>query len=551
MKNKIKPFITLLFAIFIFSFSSCDFLFIIDNPMPAEKTESVTVLKTFEKQECDYLFIMYVDGDNDLQDVLFEDLNEVEEALYNYNLKAEPKPKIKVVALWDGWEDNNLGGKKTRILQLGSDSNKKATMLCSNTLDLTATAYNSANNWINYNPLTQDAEVDMSSKSTLVNFLNWTHEYYDAKYEVLQFSNHGGGPRAALGNSGKKALCWDFTTGTTSEYFLKTKDVSDALHEAGYGMENQFEMLIFDICLGASIEDSYQFRNYAKYLLGSANNISEDGFDYRNFYEKISFSYSMEDFGKSIINSFKEYYTNHPNYIFLDWNKEIQIYNGIENAKYQSMSANTLSLFDLSKIENVAHKIEDLVIAIDESRDVFLTIKLGNEEAKNVIVRDFVKNFISKSPSYILKNDHRIKYQGTFTWLYDIGFLAENIQSLCKSISTIDETSKIVIAELDSKAKALETALKEAIVYTWREGPSILQNGGISPAIDSSNADNSLYYGEHRPYGMTIAGANVANVGNNIYPQYTDGKAPDFYKKDLAFGKDTSWGYLLEYYFGK
>jgi hypothetical protein len=40
-------------------------------------------------------------------------------------------------------------------------------------------------------------------------------------------------------------------------------------------------------------------------------------------------------------------------------------------------------------------------------------------------------------------------------------------------------------------------------------------------------------------------------VGNNIYPQYTDGKAPDFYKKDWAFGKDTSWGYSLEYYFGK
>ena len=121
MKNKIKPFITLLFAIFIFLFSSCDFLFIIDNPIPAEKTESVTVLKTFEKQECDYLFIMYVDGDNDLQDVLFKDLNEVEEALYNYSLKSEPKPKIKVVALWDGWEETKLGGKKTRILQLGSD----------------------------------------------------------------------------------------------------------------------------------------------------------------------------------------------------------------------------------------------------------------------------------------------------------------------------------------------------------------------------------------------------------------------------------------------
>jgi len=546
MKTKFKSFIVLLLIVFIFLFLSCDLFFTIDNHNPLPKTESVTVVKTFEKQKCDYLFIMYVDGDNDLQDVLFEDLNEVEEALYNYNLKAEPKPKIKVVALWDGWEDNNLGGKKTRIFQLGADSNKNPRKLCSNTLDLTAIAYDSANNWINYDLLSQDAEVDMSSKSTLVNFLNWTHEYYDAKYEILQFSNHGGGPRAALGNDGKKALCWDFTTGTTSEYFLKTKDVSDALHEAGYGMENQFDMLIFDICLGASIEDSYQFRNYAKYLLGSANAIPKYGLDYTNFYDSITSTSSMTDFGKSIINSYKKYYTN-----FIDWNKEIEIFNGIENAKYQSMNANTLSLFDLSKIENVADKIEELVVAIDESMNVVLNIDLGKDEPKKVTVRDFIKNHISKRPTYILKNDYTVKYQGTFTWLYDIGFLTKNIQGLCAAITSIDEETELIITELDSKAKVLEIALKEAIVYTWREGPSILQNGGISPAIDSSNADNSLYYGEHRPYGMTIAGANVANVGNNIYPQYTDGKAPDFYKNDLAFGKDTSWGYLLEYYFGK
>ena len=86
---------------------------------------------------------MYVDGDNNLQNSLYEDINEVEEALYNYNSIKEQfsLPNVKVIALWDGYSNysNDLGSGNTQILEIGPDSSHNKRVLCSETKDLTQT----------------------------------------------------------------------------------------------------------------------------------------------------------------------------------------------------------------------------------------------------------------------------------------------------------------------------------------------------------------------------------------------------------------------------
>ena len=296
MKTK-NIFLTLIsLFLVIFLFTNCDVSGTVSDiiePLLTRDPDPVTVKDTYEPQKCDYLFIMYVDGDNDLHDALYVDLNEMEEALYQYNPNQDSKPSVKIVALWDGWNlsETNYGGAATQILEIGADSDSDFTHLCSNTLDLTATAYSQNNNWLNYDPKTEIAEANMGDKNTLSNFLKWVDEYYQTpKHKILQFSNHGGGPRSALDISQRRGLCWDFTSDEKNA-FLKTKDVSDAFAEAGYGKDKQFDMLIFDVCLGASIEDSYQFKDYANYLLGSANTVPGNGLDYRTILKNISENY--------------------------------------------------------------------------------------------------------------------------------------------------------------------------------------------------------------------------------------------------------------------
>lgn len=543
MKTK-NIFLTLIsLFLVIFLFTNCDVAGTVSDiiePLLTRDPDPVTVKDTYEPQECDYLFIMYIDGDNDLHDALYVDLNEMEEALYKYSLKEGSKPSVKIVALWDGWKlsGTNYGGAATQILELGADSSHNAKQLCSNTLDLTATA----KDWINYDETKKTGEVNMGEKSTLINFLKWVDKYYEADHKILQFSNHGGGPRSALDISQRRGLCWDFTSDEKNA-FLKTKDVSDAFAAAGYGTNNKFDMLIFDVCLGASIEDSYQFKDYAKYLLGSANTVPGNGLDYTKILDNISTNTTIPAIGKGIIDDFKYFYTVTLPNAYPEWAQrweneiaywqknyidpyykekgEYPDFTAADLATFSLPDACTFSLIDLSQVQAVAK-------AVDELADYLISIQNDPSELGLYVGSQFLtRGFYLYKPVY----------QGTFTWLHDIGFITLNISNIIiNDIPTteINEQEEYgqTLSTLQEKASLLKTALQKAITYTWREGP---------------NANASLYLGENLPYGMTIAGAEIAQTQDGTLIDYF---APDFYKTDLAFGEVYSWGDLLEYYFG-
>ena len=169
-------------------------------------------------------------------------------------------------------------------------------------------------------------------------------------------------------------------------------------------------------------------------------------------------------------------------------------------------------MINLSQVDEVAN-------AVDVLADYLISIRDDPSELGLHVGSQFLtSNFYLDLPKPV--------YQGTFTWLHDIGYMAENIATFCNNYQLMN-------TGLMTKANALKTALQSAITYTWREGPY-------------DNA--SLYYGAGTecPYGMTIAGSALASNGTNL----VDGYAPDFYKTDLDFGKGYSWGDLLEFYFG-
>lgn len=584
MKKRLFVIFTLLLSLFMLS--NCDLGGLIP---PFRTPDPITVLDSYEPQEdVDWLIMMYVDGDNDLHDSLYLDINEIERALYNYENIPGEKPKVKVVALWDGWKisGSNIGSVSTQILELGPDPNlteQGLYQLCENTKDLTVTAltplepYTSSNNWINYSFLKESAEVNMGDPKTLENFLKWAEIYYpNAKHKILQFSNHGGGPRSAIGGSERRAICWDYTS--DSEYaFLKTKDVSDALSKAGYGesqngVSNQLDILIFDLCLGASIEDSYQFRNYAKYMLASANNIPGYGLDYTKILENIpslSKDNPLIDFGIGIIDDYKEFYIDNDSENRTDlWEKEINQWkkdlikqgintptevkiNPVDMAKFYGFVTDsnyfpcTLSLIDLSKIKTVAEKIDDLAkYIINESS----LSEFGYQDGNNFItIKEDLKNFIDCKISLSLAE---IKYNGTFNYLYDVGFFAMSLNQYFDILKNNEELFSTV-NEMKELTTNLTAALGGAIVYTWREAPpASLNNGNTCEIFETltspvENKDFSLYYGNNLPFGITIAGASIGVRQNKL----VDLPLEDFYSSDLDFAKDTSWDELLKSYF--
>lgn len=539
----------------------------------SKKTEfSITVTNGIEKEsydisvsqnveeepsvkESDYLVIMYMDGDNNLNDPIFIDMNEVEYGLSKIrNPDGTPKSdyvSVNVVALWDGWSGdgtNNpqIGKKGTYIYELGAEYDLD-TVLSSRTKDLTSHA-----SWIKNN------EVNMGDKQTLINFLNWVNERYSAEHVILQFANHGGGPRYAptyaktedgytvkLDNAGRRALCWDDNSYSVinGESFLKTKDVSDALSQAGYGKNNQLDMILMDVCLGASIEDAYQFKDYAKYMVASPNNVGGMGMDYSNFIQSFKETATIESIGKRLIYDFRN------NYKFddLEWMK-IQndlstdgIFPDLNYVHFFSMAGvSTLSMIDLSKIDALEDSITSLATFLLSNKDKTVSGlyydengKVVEEETENPVpylhlLRDYVR--------YSGMTGISLYYMGSYSWLFDIGYMMDNFIYI-SSAEIKDKQNNIVSnpnewTELKLYCESVKGALEDTIIDAWRDFP----------------VNENLYdvlQGTH--YGLTISGETIAIDGNNFVP----GTCPDFYESDLAFGADSLWTDLLVEWFGK
>lgn len=559
-----------------------------------------TATPSITQKTSDWLVVMYMDGDNNLNDPIFMDMNEVECGLY-YIRNSNDQPEsysdsVNAVALWDGavsWTETNeegeevtktpqIGKSGTYIYELGRDSGSSTTyttsagcVLSANTKNLSYTApWLVGTNQTISTSLSTDAhgELNMGDKKTLINFLNWVNAHYSAtKGVILQFSDHGGGPRSVryvktadgrtikVGDtSGRRALCWD---DSSSSNYLKTKDVSDALQAAGYGPSNKAAMILMDVCLGSSLEDAYQFKDYANYLAASPNNIPGKGLDYYKFIQSFSKNTTIDAVAKHIVADYKTQYGNNTTL----WNNYAQAmgydsYSSItdtnvkQNMEWLSdLGFTTFTITDLTKIADVKTAIDSLceVLLSNTGKTIYVDANGYFSPTATSTTRNYVTylgqhhanivNILTNTTDSYSLNDY-IYYQGTYTWLYDIGYIARRMQYFSASTITTESSTysnENAWLELNTAATNLITKLNDAIKYSWRDS-QVSSNKDFYSRIDGNTTQFS------HSLGLTICGANIATNGTNL----AQGSCPSFYKKDLAFGADSKWGDLLTYWFG-
>lgn len=453
-----------------------------------------TATPTITQKSSDWLVVMYMDGDNNLNVPIFMDMNEVEYGLYQIRNSDGSSfsgfDSVNVVALWDGassFENPDgstgtpqIGNAGTYIYELGGDYDNSTTyttssgyVLSSDTKNLSYTApwlVGTTQTISTSLPNNAHGELNMGDKQTLINFLNWVNARYTATNVILQFSDHGGGPRSVryvktadgrtikVGDtSGRRALCWDETS---SSNYLKTKDVSDALQAAGYGSSNKAAMILMDVCLGSSLEDAYQFKNYANYLAASPNNTPGKGLDYVNLMKSFTLNTTIEAVGQKIVQDYKTQYGNNTTL----WNNYAQamgynFYSSITNTNVQQnmewlgdLGFTTFTITDLSKIEDVKTAIDSLctLLLSNTGKTIYVDAKGYFSPTKTSTTRNYVTylgqhhanivNILSSTTdSYSL--DDYIYYKGSYTWLYDIGYIARMMQYFSTSTITTESST--------------------------------------------------------------------------------------------------------------
>jgi hypothetical protein len=287
-----------------------------------------------------WTIMVYMAADNDLSNYAKVDLQELE-------IGCNDNDNIKILVLIDQDSDGD-----TRLYKIKHDL-YPWTIVSERLSDST---------FLNISATGND-ELDMSNPNTLSNFIKFCQANYPSENYALILWNHGGGWRNRMPATIKsnnidslkkyvtankalpiyiknknttplKAVCWDDTTGFNES--LTMSEVKQAV--SGKGLT----VIGFDACLMGMVEVAYQLKDCAQYMIASEETIPGDGWAYHLFLNSFkNTNQSPVDFGKSVIDT------------YIDDNS------GSDNA-----NAVTLSLIDLSKIDNLASAINTLSSAM-------------------------------------------------------------------------------------------------------------------------------------------------------------------------------------------
>lgn len=581
MKKLIKTFLLLLFSAFFITFTACDLLFKQNAPLGENDDFDNTTKADPDTTKTDWLFLMYLDGDNDLNDSIYFNMKMVENGLYKLN-NAQNAESVKVVVLWDGISQADfsktydgtrylhrikkggsyifeLGMKEGDFIEPYYTKADFTPLLSKESKNVSA----SAGKWLNYSEKNGFGEVNMADYQTLKNFLQWANDTYTADHIFLTVSDHGSGPFSKtenVRNAADRAICLDVHS---DSQVMDSNKFATALKDSGV----KLDVLMYDACLCASIEDLYECKDYADYVIASPQSSSSFGIPYHNLMDKVFVkSLDMEEKVTQLIDTYAHYYSR----VYEEYAKsgfgdnyfgENVIYNGSTSNFYNTL---TLSAFNTKNVQNLTDKINEYAgLFLEEyenfknnpdnsEADTFTTI-LNDEE--HALLRIYPEDSGTISDKNFSSNTNYTKpgtlfYEGSYYILHDIGYLMDR---------TIECTTN---TELKLKSAEVIEALQNVIIYSWRRDSSSRDNNlaqyesgiykgfnkGLYPKLNTTNS-----YGMNNYYGLTICGSYNTGVieGELSYATYNcylkdrniDSKG--YYTYTTSFGTNSNWNELL------
>ena len=331
-------------------------------------------------QAKEWTVLVYIAGDNDLGEFGLIDINEME--------KVGSTEEVNIIVQFDGSEEytpENAGAKRYFIKK--DDDDEKIT-----------------------SPILEDlGEVDMGSKKTFRDFVEWASMNYPADKTAIVLWNHGNGwyqdvesssiditvpqdveqlvqaveaaqkgdinnvlkdvmakrrviptsmspfkkqvaeTEVELFDDNDGAICYDEGNGTTA---MSTTDVEEVLRKVSVTHGTNFELIGFDACLMAMVEVMYELRKCGKYCVASQIVEPGDGWAYDDFLACLKAQPEMngEKLGKEIVRSFTDSYRENNEYTFDPF----------------ALNSTTLCCVDLSQMEKLGNAINNLGFSLAE-----------------------------------------------------------------------------------------------------------------------------------------------------------------------------------------
>lgn len=206
--------------------------------------------------ETRWLFMVYMDGDNDLEVYVPKDLNELE--------RTGSGDGVEVIVQADrieGYTDKDGDWTGTRRYRIVPDD--------------TSTVVS---------PMLEDmGELDMGTPETLADFVEWATASYPAENRVLILWNHGdswllkANEAEASTGAPPPSIASDDTSG--SALSIANGDLAAAI-ETDVASNGRYDVLGFDACNMASWEIAHAMAPYAEFMSAAETTVGSEGFMY-------------------------------------------------------------------------------------------------------------------------------------------------------------------------------------------------------------------------------------------------------------------------------
>ncbi|MBN1411521.1 MAG: hypothetical protein JW969_11805 [Spirochaetales bacterium] len=456
-----------------------------NNPAFAQRSD---MPKTFAPVAGDtWTFMIYMDGDNNLEPHAIEDINEMEYGLYNAYSGIDAN--LNIIVLFDkNYYDDDEGypdeWTDTRIFKIepDSDSSKYGTIVSQEIFDSTNT-YGFAQSASNR------VEKNMADPLVLTNFLDYCTNNYPADHYLLMFWNHGDGPKSgpldlfqygSTQNGILKSICQDVTA--PGNDYLYIQELYNAINASDYFSTHKVDIIGFDACLMGSVEIAYKLRNNALYMTGSMALENGVGLPYDliiGAMDSPTLSGSPEALGSLIVQAYKDYYTD-----------------PLDPAG-ETNNAQTMSAIDLSQMDNLKARIDDLAIAmVQEDKESDL------EALRDKTAHFFLNEYDGKDIPYYDLNDFCNYIVNNYIYFsYNLSIKAQAV---------IDSLSTAILAAYGGK------------YYGYYNGPGYIVKRGLyivfplgdRELVPPDTGYNLTYLGWYTNTALIDAGANNSPYGS-------------------------------------
>ena len=277
--------------------------------LPANRAENITI-RLLSPNDRGWLILVYLDGDNNLEDAAIDDMNEME--------TVGSGESYTILVLFDripGYDDSNGDWTGTRLYRVLRDNDP----------------YNINSEQIPLWTGDMEKELNMGDNETLYNFIKYAYQLYPAVHVALILWDHGSGFKARSG-VGVNNVAYDDTDGDS----LDEPEIRATLRRLYVEDGIRVNLVAFDACLMGMYEVAYEIAGYSDVVAFSEETEPWDGYPYDILLSYVAQDPYMdpEQLGYYIVEAYSE--------------------------GYSGSSDLTLSSLRLSVVENVAQQLDEI-----------------------------------------------------------------------------------------------------------------------------------------------------------------------------------------------